>query len=90
MKCEFVDASAMARKSPATFERPNEGELEALVPGDLVKVCAQSERFWVKLIKVDGDSLEGVVDNDLLRTEDHGLDFGHEIEIKLDHVYAIF
>ena len=89
MSCEFTDASMMARKHPDTFERPGEDELEALHPGDFVKVCTADERFWVKLTNVAGENLEGVVDNDLICTDDHGLKLGDVVLIEVDHVYSV-
>ena len=86
---DIVDASAMAKKHPTTFERPDENELENLCPGQCVKVCAGAERFWVSL-KTVGEVLVGEVDNFLLFTDEHGLNSGDRIQFHSDNVYSIY
>ena len=66
MQHEFVDAVEQHKKTPDTFWCPSEEELGKLERDDHVKVCHNNERFWVMLTAVDGDNLEGVVDNELV------------------------
>ena len=94
----LVDAQEMARQFPATFEAPSQLELEALRPGVHVKVCiefvrhnrppAQGERFWVMLAEV-GETLTGIIDNDLVFADLHGLVLGDQITFERRHVYQI-
>lgn len=63
----FNDAQATAKAHPATFEAPSEDELAALKIGDKVLVCGDDrERFWCRVVKVDGDVLEATVSNSLV------------------------
>jgi len=82
----FVDAQEMAYKYPQTFETPSPTELNALMPGDYVKVCALNERFWVELTQITFDKLIGTVANDLVRIP---LKFGEPVTFTRKNVYAI-
>lgn len=92
----FVDAQAMHRKHPKTFEVPSAKVLSQLKPGDHVKVAAVEktergpsgmarERFWVLLTKVNGSKLEGTVDNDLVMVK---LKYGAKVKFATKNVYA--
>lgn len=83
------NASLWARKSPNTFFRPSDEELDALFPGDLVKVCRNSERFWVLLTKTDGPVLEGTVNNHLIMPANADLPAHTPIAFRRDHIYSI-
>lgn len=94
----LADAQELARCYPDTFEAPNLEELEALQPGNFVKVCVEAigpdgksgpgERFWVELTKV-GETLTGTINNDLVFTDLHGLVLGDELCFERRHVYAV-
>ena len=86
----FTDAQEMAKNNPETFEAPSTDELEAVTAGQSVKVCASPERFWVTVTKVDGESVSGVVDNNLVCTGDHGLSLGDAVTFKKRHIYEVF
>lgn len=67
------DPRPIAADAPYTFFLPSKAELEALGPGDLVKLMFEythaveewaGERMWVTVKRVDGDHLYGVLDND--------------------------
>ena len=73
---------------PTTFEIPSVEEIKSLQPGDHVKVCAENERFWVLLKSNDGETLVGVIDNHLIYTDKHGLDFKMEIQFSYPSVLA--
>lgn len=83
---EFTDAKALARKHPGTFSVPNQAKIDSLTPGDSVKVCINSERFWVLLTSVKG-GLRGDVDNDLVNN-DH-LRCGAHVAVEPRHIYQI-
>ena len=73
------------------FEIPNNEEIANIKLGDFVKVCASSERFWVKVefIDLNNRTIYGVVDNELVNTEEHGLKLGDSIEVKTENIYSI-
>ena len=66
------DPRINAADAPYTFFLPSAEELAALAPGDLVKLIFRpaggdrkwgAERMWVMIDRVDGDRLEGTLDN---------------------------
>lgn len=96
----FVNAQELAVNFPDTFEAPSAEELAEIHRGQYVKVCVpcgsvvftqfDSERFWVTVESVDGDTITGEVDNDLVFTAQHGLQYGDMVQFKLENVYAIY
>ena len=86
----FVNAQEMARLHPDTFEAPSALELSQIREGDNVRVCVGSERFWVLVTHIDGTTVTGTVNNDLVFTGAHGLDYGDHIAFHLHNIYAIF
>jgi hypothetical protein len=87
----FTDAQGMQKMYPATFEAPSSDELAKLRVGSLVKICADDvERFWVIVTVVDGNSLQGTVDNDLRHTNVHQLKSDDVVSFELRHIYQIF
>lgn len=88
----FIDAQAMHRKHPKTFEVPSVASISALKPGDHVKIAAivggkgnpSAERFWVKLTKT-GKQLEGTVANDLAFVK---LKHGAKVRFSPKNIYA--
>lgn len=75
----------MALLHGETFEAPGPMVLARIAPGDLVKVCRNDERFWVKVTNVQGDVLTATVDNDLFRNDD--LPYGRAVFIERRHIY---
>lgn len=92
MKTEnyFVNAQEMHELHPGTFFAPSEEDLSQIKPGVSVKVSIGRERFWVTVTNVDGDEITGSVDNDLIFTEEHGLNYGDIISFKKENVYNIY
>jgi hypothetical protein len=86
---EFTDAQEMKRIYPNTFEAPSEKQLSMVEIGDAVKVCAIRERFWVHVTAIDGNSLIGVIDNDLLFSEEHGLKYEDIVKFELRHIFSV-
>ena len=67
------DPRPIAAESPYTFFLPSPEELAALAPGDFAKLIFRpnsgsrkwgAERMWVKIDRVDGDALEGTLENE--------------------------
>ena len=83
----FVDAQEMVKVHPETFYAPSKDELDDISIGDFVKVCDNDERFWVIVEEIDGDTITGVVDNDLIR--DHSFSCGSKISFDKCNVYNI-
>ena len=59
--------------------------------GDFVKIRREGERFWVQITEL-GPEITGIVDNDLVMTERHGLALGDAVSFPknqvLDHLQA--
>lgn len=89
-KLDFVSASEMHELHPETFQIPSKAELSQVKVGSIVKVSVGGERFWNEVIDVTGDILTAKVDNDLVCTDEHGLNCGDVIEFTLDNVISIY
>lgn len=92
MSYEITNAQEMARKHPVTFQAPGLAELDAVKPGDFVKICVVEnnkggERFWIKVLERDHINVTGIVDNVLVDIK--SLRFGDKIEVKLTDIYSI-
>lgn len=87
---EFTDAQLMRIENPDTFDAPCKEGLDAIKEGDSVKVCNEGERFWVTVTKIEDQKITGTVDNDLVRSEMHGLNYGDEISFEKRHIYSIY
>jgi len=87
---QFVDAQAMAKAHPHTFEVPSPEDLANIKIGDSVKICAQRERFWATVTKFDGFNIEAIVDNDLIYFDEHGFHCKDIITFTINNVYSIF
>jgi hypothetical protein len=61
----LIDAQAMAAAYPGRFDAPLQGELDAIVPGNWVKVCRNHERFWIVVKMRTDDLIVGEVNNRL-------------------------
>lgn len=84
----FVNAQEMAKKHPDTFEVPSLEELNNIKKGDTVKVCENGERFWVNITHIEGDSIKGIVDNNLVCY--HSFNFRDTIDFKKENIYSIY
>lgn len=87
----FTDAQEMKKMYPATFDAPTSNELAAVHAGSLVKICADDvERFWVIVTEVEGNRLQGTVDNDLLHSNVHQLKSDDVVSFELRHIYQVY
>lgn len=84
---DFIDAQVMAGQHPDTFHAPSTNDLAAIKPGDWIKVCRNSERFWLMVRTINGQTITGEVRNMLISNPD--LTMGTMIECETRHVYAI-
>lgn len=87
---KFENAQELHKANPNSFQVPTQEELDGLTKGDTVKVNTCGERFWVIVTWVGGESVIGTVDNDLLFTDEHGLDYGDIITFTKENIYDIF
>jgi hypothetical protein len=87
---EFVDAQEMHKLHPRTFWAPSKAELAKVRDGSIVKVSIGGERFWVQVRKVKGSKVTGVIDNDLISTNEHGLSYGDKITFEKRHIHDIY
>jgi uncharacterized protein YegJ (DUF2314 family) len=89
----LTNAQDMGHLHPQTFEVPYEEELDDLKPGDIVKLCFESdgasERMWVSITAVDGDNLVGVLDNSPFLL-DGLISYGDQVAFKKENIYSIF
>jgi hypothetical protein len=83
---QLINAKWMARRKPERFQRPLKYELDSIEPDDCVKVCAETERFWVQVISVDGDTITGRVDSMVMGLP---VEYGDEMSLHKDNVYDI-
>ncbi len=89
-KYEFVDAQEMHKKNPKTFDAPSEDELNGIEVGDNVKVSCNNERFWIQVVSIDGDKIEGAVNNDLIQEANEELTYGTVVTVEKKNVYDIY
>ena len=85
---EFTDAKEMASKY-ANFFRPDDDELNRLIVGDLVKLCLNGERFWIEIIEVYDDYLEGRVIHELLIQLNDHIQVNEMVLFNKDNIYDI-
>lgn len=102
-KPKLVDAQAMRVEHLGTFEAPTREELDSLRPGVYVKICAETpahfnpvinnwmegERFWVEVTEVNGETVRGVVSNDLIASQYHDLFDGDNVEFHKHCIYTV-
>lgn len=86
------NAQLMKELHPDTFHAPSLEDLSKITVDSLVKIATLfgAERFWVKVTEVDGDSITGTVENDLLFTDRHGYKDGDTLSFCKHNVYNIY
>lgn len=85
-KVDFENAQELRKQYPDSFYAPGQQDLERILPGDFVKVCAYRERFWVEVKDVADGLITGRIDNHLIT---RALRFDEIISFKPEHVYNI-
>jgi hypothetical protein len=93
-KPTFVDAQQMQLDHPKTFYAPLKTELDEIKINDHVKICVQKENekgepFWVKVQKIEGETITGFIDNNLVLTHLHGLKSDDVITFEKKNIYNI-
>lgn len=89
----FIDAQRMHLEHPTTFEVPSKDELDSVKPEMFVKVGVETndkefkvERFWTKVVKVDGEKIEATVANMLAVSK---LQHGETIHFEKKNIYSV-
>ena len=85
---DLVDAQEMHNLYPDTFDAPSRDDLDAISPGDTVKVSRNLERFLVAVTLINGENITGKVDNDLFLQKD--ISCGSVITLRKRHVHDIW
>lgn len=85
----IIDAQQLHHEFPQTFEIPSRDKLAALSKGDLVKICVDNERFYVRVESVEDEKVIGIIYSDLIQTQYHGLKANDPIEFEKRHIYKI-
>jgi hypothetical protein len=83
----FTDAQDMHIKYPDKFYAPSIDELDKIKVKDFIKVCHNSERFWIEIIEINGKVIKGRIDNDLVAEQPFKCD--DIIECEKQHIYNI-
>ena len=83
----LINAAEMNRQHPDTFHRPGDHDLQAIGAGSMIKVCHESERFWVEVTRRKGDVITGKVSNPLLFSP---LEFGEKIRLHVDNIFEVY
>jgi len=86
----LTDAQEMSKNYSYSFQIPSQSELDNIDKGSIVKICVDGERFWARVVGVEEEKITGFIDNDLINTDDHGLDYNDLIEFEKRHVYSVF
>ena len=84
---KLTDATKMAKEYPRTFDLPSKKAVKDLGIGDFAKVSADGERFWVRVTGRKGKKIEGVVDNDVVLGQRHGLALGDKISFETKNLF---
>jgi uncharacterized protein YegJ (DUF2314 family) len=64
--------------------------LNGIVVGDNVKVSCNKERFWLQVVSVDGNTIEGAVNNQLVMEDNAELTYGTVVTVEKKNVYDIY
>lgn len=85
----ILDYQHLHSELPETFPIPSQEELHKIVPGDLVKICVEPERFWVRVETVQDNKVTGHIYSDMIHTATHGLRANDPIEFEKKNIYRI-
>lgn len=87
--CE--DAQELHRQYPATFQAPDRRAVDAIGPGDTVKISRNAERFWLLCVAREGAGwnakIIGTVNNYLVQPANADLPVGRPVCVQARHLY---
>lgn len=85
----IVDFQHLHSELPQTFPVPSQESLDKIVSGDLVRICVEPERFWVRVAAVEDTKVTGTIYTDMIHTDTHGLKANDQIEFEKKHIFRI-
>lgn len=85
----IIDFQSLHSELPQTFPVPGREALDKLVAGDLVRICVDNERFWVRVETIHDEKVTGHIHTDLLHTMYHGLKANDHIEFEKKNIFRI-
>lgn len=90
---ELINGEEMAALHPATFEIPGWIYRYGATVGDMVKIGVRAdgggERFWVAITAIEDNRFVGVIRNDLINTDAHGLSYDDEVRFGPEHIIGV-
>jgi hypothetical protein len=90
---ELINGEEMHALHPATFEIPSWFDRYGASIGDMVKIGVRAdgsgERFWVAIIAIADNKFIGVIRNNLVNTDTHGLSYGDEVRFGPEHIIGV-
>ncbi|MEI6061242.1 MAG: hypothetical protein WCR72_11065 [Bacteroidota bacterium] len=98
---ELVNAQHLMQMNPGGFNAPTEQQVTNMAgpadsDGNLItpfyaQVCLSGERFWLKILYRSSFSgiYQGIVDNDLVGTVEHGIKLGDQLHACWFNFYKI-
>jgi hypothetical protein len=91
-KQEFVNAAKTAKENPLTFEVPTEKEIKDVKKGTYLKVCAEPERFWVRVetVNEDGTYVGRIEQSDMVCSDKHGYNHDDDVVVLAENIYSIY
>lgn len=90
VESEFVDAQEMHKAHHKTFGIPSDSDLAEITPSaHAVKLSTGDERFWVIVQTRDENNFTGIINNDLVCHDAHGLCCGDTVRFETRHIYSV-
>jgi hypothetical protein len=96
--CSLIDSWARHRAHPDTWDHPTAEELDRIAPGWLVKIGLEhpskagracGERFWCRVREVTGSGIQVRIEQILVNSDLHGLDYEDVLTVERRHVLDI-
>lgn len=97
---KLINVEERNAEFPDTFLIETRAARDSIAVGEFVKVAVENrkfsdfrrtnaERFWVRIIKLTCGRYDGVVDNDLVLTDAHGLKCGDVISFGPENILSV-
>ena len=86
---EFDDAIKLSKLYPKSFQIPSREDLLKLEIGHNVKVCANDERFWTKIVEINFETEEliATVYNKLVK---NNIKLNEKVKFHFKNIYSIY
>ncbi len=85
----IIDFQHLHQELPQTFPIPSKEAMDKIITGDLVRICVEPERFWVRVKTIEGDKVTGDIYSDMIHTATHGLKANDMIEFEKKNIFRI-